>query len=45
MPQRSPPGAAITASRASAQDYAPDYFAAFVVDPDGYRLEALRLGA
>jgi catechol 2,3-dioxygenase-like lactoylglutathione lyase family enzyme len=26
-------------------DYAPDYFAAFVIDPDGYRLEALRLGA
>ena len=21
-------------------DYAPDYFAAYVVDPDGYRLEA-----
>ena len=27
------------------EDYAPNYFAAFVVDPDGYRLEALRLGA
>ena len=27
------------------EDYAPDYFAAFVVDPDGYRLEALRQGA
>ena len=27
------------------EDYAPDYFAAFVIDPDGYRLEALRLGA
>ena len=26
-------------------DYGPDYFAAFVVDPDGYRLEALHLGA
>jgi catechol 2,3-dioxygenase-like lactoylglutathione lyase family enzyme len=26
-------------------DYSPDYYAAFVVDPDGYRLEALRLGA
>jgi catechol 2,3-dioxygenase-like lactoylglutathione lyase family enzyme len=26
-------------------DYSPDYFAAFVVDPDGYRLEALHLGA
>ena len=26
-------------------DYAPDYFAAYVVDPDGYRLEALHLGA
>jgi hypothetical protein len=21
-------------------DYAPDYYAAFVIDPDGYRLEA-----
>ncbi len=26
-------------------DYSPDYFAAFVVDPDGYRLEAVHLGA
>jgi catechol 2,3-dioxygenase-like lactoylglutathione lyase family enzyme len=26
-------------------DYGPDYFAAFVIDPDGYRLEALHLGA
>jgi catechol 2,3-dioxygenase-like lactoylglutathione lyase family enzyme len=26
-------------------DYSADYFAAFVVDPDGYRLEALHLGA
>ena len=26
-------------------DYGPDYFAAYVVDPDGYRLEALHLGA
>ena len=26
-------------------DYGPDYFAAYAVDPDGYRLEALRLGA
>lgn len=26
-------------------DYGPDYYAAYVVDPDGYRLEALRLGA
>jgi catechol 2,3-dioxygenase-like lactoylglutathione lyase family enzyme len=26
-------------------NYSPDYFAAFVVDPDGYRLEALHLGA
>jgi len=26
-------------------DYSPDYFAAFVVDPDGYRLEPLHLGA
>ncbi len=26
-------------------DYSPDYYAAFVVDPDGYRLEALCLGA
>ena len=25
-------------------DYAPNYYAAFVVDPDGYRLEALCLG-
>jgi hypothetical protein len=22
------------------KDYGPDYYAAFVVDPDGYRLEA-----
>jgi catechol 2,3-dioxygenase-like lactoylglutathione lyase family enzyme len=26
-------------------DYGPDYYAVFVVDPDGYRLEALHLGA
>jgi catechol 2,3-dioxygenase-like lactoylglutathione lyase family enzyme len=26
-------------------DYGADYYAAYVVDPDGYRLEALRLGA
>ena len=26
-------------------NYSPDYFVAFVVDPDGYRLEALHLGA
>ena len=26
-------------------DYGGDYFAAYVVDPDGYRLEALHLGA
>jgi catechol 2,3-dioxygenase-like lactoylglutathione lyase family enzyme len=26
-------------------DYSADYFAAFVADPDGYRLEALHLGA
>ncbi len=26
-------------------DYGPSYYAAYVVDPDGYRLEALRLGA
>ena len=26
-------------------DYGPDYFAAHVVDPDSYRLEALHLGA
>jgi len=26
-------------------DYGADYYAAFVVDPDGYRLEALHLGA
>jgi catechol 2,3-dioxygenase-like lactoylglutathione lyase family enzyme len=26
-------------------DYGADYFAAYVVDSDGYRLEALRLGA
>jgi catechol 2,3-dioxygenase-like lactoylglutathione lyase family enzyme len=26
-------------------DYGPDYFAAYVVDPDGYGLEALHLGA
>ena len=26
-------------------DYSADYYAAFVVDPDGYRLEALHLGA
>ncbi len=26
-------------------DYGADYFAAYVVDPDGYRLEALHLGA
>jgi catechol 2,3-dioxygenase-like lactoylglutathione lyase family enzyme len=26
-------------------DYRADYFAAYVVDPDGYRLEALHLGA
>ena len=25
-------------------DYGKDYFAAYVVDPDGYRLEALHLG-
>ena len=25
-------------------DYGADYFAAYVVDPDGYRLEALHLG-
>ncbi len=25
-------------------DYAPNYYAAFVIDPDGYRLEALCLG-
>jgi hypothetical protein len=22
------------------KDYSPDYYAAFVVDPDGYRIEA-----
>ena len=26
-------------------DYGADYYAAYAVDPDGYRLEALRLGA
>jgi catechol 2,3-dioxygenase-like lactoylglutathione lyase family enzyme len=26
-------------------DYRADYFAAYVIDPDGYRLEALHLGA
>jgi catechol 2,3-dioxygenase-like lactoylglutathione lyase family enzyme len=26
-------------------DYDENYYAAFIVDPDGYRLEALRLGA
>jgi catechol 2,3-dioxygenase-like lactoylglutathione lyase family enzyme len=26
-------------------DYGPNYYAAYVVDPDGYRLEALHLGA
>ena len=26
-------------------DYGENYFAAYVVDPDGYRLEALHLGA
>ncbi len=26
-------------------DYSPDYFAAFVADPDGYGLEAVYLGA
>lgn len=26
-------------------DYGPDYYAAFVVDPDGYRIEAVINGA
>jgi catechol 2,3-dioxygenase-like lactoylglutathione lyase family enzyme len=26
-------------------DYGQNYYAAYVVDPDGYRLEALHLGA
>ena len=26
-------------------DYSPTYYAAFVIDPDGYQLECLRLGA
>ena len=26
-------------------DYGPDYFAAYLIDPDGYRLEAFCLGA
>jgi catechol 2,3-dioxygenase-like lactoylglutathione lyase family enzyme len=27
------------------KDYGPDYYAAYVFDPDGYRLEAVHLGA
>ena len=34
------PGVATTASPACAPTTAPSYYAAFVVDPDGYRLEA-----
>lgn len=26
-------------------DYGPDYYAAFVIDPDGYRVEACSIGA
>jgi catechol 2,3-dioxygenase-like lactoylglutathione lyase family enzyme len=26
-------------------EYGPDYFAAFVIDPDGYRIEAVLIGA
>ncbi|HBJ86242.1 MAG TPA: glyoxalase/bleomycin resistance/extradiol dioxygenase family protein [Verrucomicrobiales bacterium] len=26
-------------------EYGPDYFAAFVIDPDGYRIEAVIIGA
>ena len=31
---------ATTASRAARKDYGPHYYAAFVHDPEGYRLEA-----
>ena len=40
MPARSAPAGATTASPACAPTTAPNYYAAFVVDPDGYRLEA-----
>jgi hypothetical protein len=26
-------------------EYGPDYFASFVIDPDGYRVEAVIIGA
>ena len=36
-----PMAAPTTDRRASARDYSPDYYAAFVRDPDGNRLEAV----
>ena len=40
MPARSARAGATTASPACAPTMGPNYYAAFVVDPDGYRIEA-----
>jgi hypothetical protein len=39
MPRRFDRAGGTTDSR-GCLDYGPDYYAAFVVDPDGYRIEA-----
>ncbi len=39
-PQRLAPEDATTASPGVRADYGADYYAGFVVDPDGYRIEA-----
>ena len=39
-PRRWTPAGATTASPALRADYDPNYYAGFVVDPDGYRIEA-----
>ncbi len=39
-PRRSPRAAATTAKPGLRADYGANYYAAFVVDPDGYRIEA-----
>ena len=39
--RRSPPAARTTARRACGPHYGPNYYAAFVLDPDGHNIEAV----
>ena len=39
-PHCAPHAAAITGAPGLRTQYSPDYYAAFIIDPDGYRIEA-----